>query len=164
LIAALGRDPLVFGGVRIRAERVSAIGLLLAVAACGSSNPTTPQSPNEPASVAIPSPPGGSTCNGFVGAWSASYSHPPTCAGGQGPTTVAQQACRLTFAVENVGNFTLDVDGAAGSAYVQLPASCATPDTGVVPGRLEVRSANEILVLFGNGSACCRHGALTLRR
>jgi hypothetical protein len=112
----------------------------------------------------IPAPPTANTCGQFEGAWATIYSHPPNCTAGQGQATVSQQACRLTFVVDNLGTFTLDVNQAAGPAYVQLPQSCATVETSVVPGRLEVRSANEVLVLFGNGTACCRHGALTLRR
>jgi hypothetical protein len=153
-----------FWSVSIPIERLCAIAVGLAVASCGSSNIVAPQSSNEPASVAIPAPPADTSCGQFVGTWSTSYSHPPTCAPGQGTATVSQQACRLTAVVDNLGAFTLDVNQAAGAAYVQLPPSCATADTSVVLGRLEVRSANEVLVLFGNGTACCRHGALTLRR
>jgi hypothetical protein len=153
---------------RKRAWAFVAMTALAAATACGDggdsgTNPGGP-SPAEPSSVAIPAPSTTATCEPYAGAWSAVHGAPSPCANVQGATTVGQQMCRLTFTIPNVGDLTLDVNGAAGQAYVRLPGSCATADTSVVPGRLEVRGANEILVLFGNGTACCRHGSVTLRR
>lgn len=138
---------------------VLAVLALLLIPACGgssdsggSSGPTAPQ------------------CVSLAGQWTARISN--NCPDGAMETatvTITQSSCTVSFSAPIVGSVSGTLGASNDSQYVEkapvditLPADC---DGGAeTVGEIRVVSGTEVVMPYGTGDDCCRHGFIFFDR